>query len=309
MRFVFALTRYLRRLPNEKDSIYITHDIEPSLPILLTSSLRNQLITVRHGIGDYVRKKNDHLYFRHASIIAVYLALERYVLRHASKVIVVSELGLNHYLGKMRDMADKFVLIPTGIDCQKFRPLPDIDDIKRRNAVDPEEPCIFAAARLESEKGLDLLLNAFCRVLRKHPKATAIIAGQGSQERQLKSLAASLGIAQNVRFVGLATGTQLVELYNCADVVALTSYWEGFPVSCLEALACGKPLISTRVGEIPKILRDGETGYFCNSRDPDEYGHLLEMGWDKRRQMAPFCRAIAEEHSSQRMAKNLIDAI
>ena len=111
--------------------------------------------------------------------------------------------------------------------------------------------------RLSEEKGPEALLRALALC----PQAQADIAGTGPQMEQLQQLAQELGIADRVNFLGFLTGQPLTDaLHGCKAVVLPSQCYENCPYSAMEALACGKPVIGSRIGGIPEMVRDGETG-------------------------------------------------
>ena len=112
--------------------------------------------------------------------------------------------------------------------------------------------------RLSPEKGLATLLRAVA----KCPDVRLDIAGDGPQRAELEALSAQLGLGERVRFLGFMRGQPLTELVNGCKAVVLPSEWyENGPYSVMEALAAGKPVIGSRIGGIPEMVKDGLTGF------------------------------------------------
>ena len=82
----------------------------------------------------------------------------------------------------------------------------------------------------------------------------------------LKNLAGSLGITKRVNFVGSISQSELADFYRAADVLIFPSYYESFGLVALEAMASGTPVVASRVGGLPKLIRNGETGYLVPFR-------------------------------------------
>jgi glycosyltransferase involved in cell wall biosynthesis len=130
----------------------------------------------------------------------------------------------------------------------------------------PLRPRLLSARNLEPYYRVDVTLRAFARVRARYPEATLTVAGSGSQETALRRLAAGLG--GGVRFAGRVERDAVPALYDDADVFVNASVLDNQPVSVLEALAAGLPVVSTGVGDIPAMVRHGETGLLVPPEDP-----------------------------------------
>jgi glycosyltransferase involved in cell wall biosynthesis len=124
-------------------------------------------------------------------------------------------------------------------------------------------PALVFAGRLTAAKDLETLLRALADV----PAATLTIVGDGEERASLESLAAQLGVAERVRFLGARPRAEVLGLAAAADAVVLTSAWENFPHGLVEALAMGTPVVATRVGGVPEIVDDGVNGLLVSAGD------------------------------------------
>jgi glycosyltransferase involved in cell wall biosynthesis len=129
-------------------------------------------------------------------------------------------------------------------------------------------PTLLSTRTLEALYGVDNTLRAFARVRAHYPEATLIVAGFGPEEGRLRSLAASLGL-HGVRFVGRVEPEAMPRLYDEADIFLNSSVIDNQPLSVLEAFAAGLPVVSTGVGDLAALVRDGETGLLVPPADPD----------------------------------------
>ena len=111
------------------------------------------------------------------------------------------------------------------------------------------------------------------RLLKPRIDAKLLVIGgdEHSQEEiaRLKDMTCELGIASSVEFLGTAVQTRLPLYYSAADVSVVSSYYESFCLVILESLACGTPVVSTKVGVAPAVIRDGENGYLVNDNSPE----------------------------------------
>lgn len=156
-------------------------------------------------------------------------------------------------------------VIHNGIDISRMNPSFDIK--AKRLELGLSENCriIGTAARLNSIKNIPMMLRSFKLVLQKIPDCYLVIAGQGEDEENLKSMVQELGIADKVKFIGLRF--DLPEIYQLLEVFLLTSFSEGISVTLLEAMASGVPAVVTDVGGNREVVVDGETGFLVSVDD------------------------------------------
>ncbi len=174
-----------------------------------------------------------------------------------------------------------FQTIPMGVDTRLFQPAdgnpvrhPTVDDALR----------ILFVGRLIDWKGVDYLVKAVPRILTAFPKARLKIVGDGLEKAGLQRLASDLGIQKRVSFFGNIAHDELPAHYQQADVFVLPSCenkageTEGLGVVLLEAMACGVPVIGSRIGGIPQIITDGVTGLLAEPQDHNSLAsNLLKL--------------------------------
>jgi glycosyltransferase involved in cell wall biosynthesis len=132
-------------------------------------------------------------------------------------------------------------------------------------------PRLLSTRNLEHYYRVDNTLEAFARVKARYPEATLTVAGYGPEEYRLRRLAASLGV-DGVRFIGRVEPEAMPRLYDEADIFLNSSVLDNQPVSVLEAFAAGLPVVSTGVGDLAALVRDGETGLRVPTGDPGAMG-------------------------------------
>ncbi len=133
------------------------------------------------------------------------------------------------------------------------------------------EPYLLFFGRLSREKGVDVLLEAYASVWERLPHdMPLVVVGDGPERDALEALAREKGISERVRFAGFQTGRALNDYVERASLVIVSSRCrENYPYSIMEAFAYGTPVIGTRMGGIPELVSDGETGFLCECGDPD----------------------------------------
>ena len=171
--------------------------------------------------------------------------------------IGVADAHAEHLVQNERFPAEKVNTIYNGVDCDRFAPQ-DASAIRRELGIAADAPVVGILAALRPEKNHELFLAGAKEIRAAIPAAQFIVVGDGPKRQELEQLAADLGIADAVRFVG--SRSDVPALLAACDVVALTSHNEASPVSILEALACGVPVVASNVGSVRETVVDGETG-------------------------------------------------
>jgi glycosyltransferase involved in cell wall biosynthesis len=141
-------------------------------------------------------------------------------------------------------------------------PLPPRDRLRASFRIDG--PTLAFAGRLMAAKALDVAFEALAEV----DGVALLVAGDGPDRPALEIRAASLGLGARVRFLGAQPRGDVLSLFRAADAVLLSSAWENFPHTVVEALAVGTPVVATAVGGIPEVVRDGENGLLVPPGDP-----------------------------------------
>lgn len=157
---------------------------------------------------------------------------------------------------------------------------------------------IGTVARLYSEKGVDVLLKAFALVQKAAPNMHLLIVGDGVQKDYLQKQAAELGIADSCTWMGRLPRNEAMGCLNLMDVVVVPSRFEGFGLTAIEAMACGKPVVASRVDGLAEIIQDGVNGFLVSSEDVDGFSvHIVELAKDegKRKSIGAAARKCVEE--------------
>ncbi len=205
------------------------------------------------------------------------IANERQIARTADRVVCASRDELAQLARHYGVDPAKATVIPCGVDIGRFHPG---DGVSARKALGLEgKRVILFAGRLEPLKGVDILLRACGQLADDLDFALVIVGGDqhASKRRQaLEREAARLGIADRVRFDGSVPQDRLVDYYRAADVCVVPSFYESFGLVALEAMACGTPVVASRVGGLTATVRDGETGYLVNWHCPEPFAERVE---------------------------------
>lgn len=241
--------RLARRFSHWHADVIHTHDDRAHLYGTLAGRLARipRLIHTRHG-------RSPHLTRRQKLLVG---AASRWI----DHFVCVSEdiAGLSVQSGVR---ADRVRSICNGIDVQRFA----------YHGPQPGGPAVLVA-RLSPEKDIETLLRAVALVVRQDPDFRLEIAGDGPCMPSLRQSAASLGLDEYVRFLGQVR--DVPALLARAGMFVLSSLSEGISLTLLEAMASGLPIVATRVGGNPEVVRDGETGLLVPPENPDALAKTL----------------------------------
>jgi len=188
--------------------------------------------------------------------------------RRAAALVTVSE-ALKAALIHLGVESKKIHVLRNGVDTRLFQPA---DREAERARLKLTGTVLLMVGNLLALKGHDVVLGA----LREFSDARLLIIGEGREERNLKGLARALGIQDRVSFFGAMSQEDLAAYYRAADALVLASSREGWPNVLLESMACGTPVVSTRVGGTPEIVAAPEAGVLANERS--EHGIAEALG-------------------------------
>jgi glycosyltransferase involved in cell wall biosynthesis len=205
---------------------------------------------------------------------------------------------------------DRVVVIPNGVDTQRFNPDIHGEEIRRRLGVDRGKIVLFVGALTQWHryKGLEVLIQAMALMRDQVPEARLVIVGAGQLETEYRQLVSRHSLTSCVIFAGNVPDDELPKYYACSDMLALPSKdrSEGFGLTILEANATGKPAIGTTVGGIPSVIRDGYNGLLVPPNDPSALAEAIKKALsddDLLKRMGRNGRAFAERREWSIVAK------
>jgi teichuronic acid biosynthesis glycosyltransferase TuaC len=207
----------------------------------------------------------------------------RWTLRRANGIIAVSS-ALRDAMAALGLSKDKIHVIPNGVDTAQFRPIPATE--ARLLLHLPEGgPLLVSVGSLIEAKGHQLTIRAVALAGEQFPSLRLYIIGEGPYRAELEKLIKSLGLQARVQLVGKRPNEELPFWFSAAALSCLASSREGWPNVVTESLACGTPVIATRVGGIPEILNSPEMGTLVEQTSEDvAAGIVKSLGkeWDRQ---------------------------
>jgi glycosyltransferase involved in cell wall biosynthesis len=207
----------------------------------------------------------------------------------------------------------RVVGIPNGVDILRFRPPREDETAARTRWRFGARHVVLICGHLSDVKGHPTFLRAAARIAAELPGCAFLALGGETAQKgfraELERLARELGIAALVHFLGFRDDVPAI--IQAADVMALPSRDEGLPLAVLEAMACGRPVVSTPVGGVPEAITDGETGLLVQPDDPEALaGAVLRILRDTelaRRLGAAARRRVEKQFSLDRFAAQVVD--
>lgn len=206
----------------------------------------------------------------------------RFALNRADHIVGVSD-ALKREIVKLGIPGDKISVIPNGVDIKMFHP--ECKAKMRKTLSIPENrKAILSVGSLVPRKGFDILLTAFHRLLRDFGDIHLYIIGEGPSRTNLRRQIKELQLTAHVTLLGEIPNEALMTWYNAADVSCLASSREGWPNVIMESLACGTPVVATKVWGAPEILTSSEVGILVDASPESLHEGLaraLVTTWDR----------------------------
>src|SRR5574337_22889 len=180
--------------------------------------------------------------------------------------------------------AEKVVTVYSGIDPERAKAARDCRSIRMERGISPKTLVVGSVANIVPKKGYDVLIRAVAKARHEIDDLTCLIVGADERglQRELEQLGESLGLDGRLCFAGFQE--DIFPYLDAMDLFVLASVDEGFGIVLLEAMACGKPIVATRVDGPPEIVEDGRTGLLVPPKDPDAMAKaLVELLKDPKR--------------------------
>jgi glycosyltransferase involved in cell wall biosynthesis len=204
--------------------------------------------------------------------------VERELMASAHRIIAFSPHERDAMVRLYGADAERIQLVPGGVDLSLFRPL-DRQEARARLGLNGGK-VLLCVSRVEPLKGLELLVHTATQLETCQEVRVVVVGGDASKGREidrLRQLARDLKVDGVFDFVGRVDHQDLPLYYNAADVCVVPSYYESFGFAALESMACGTPVVASRVGGLSTIIQHGRTGYLKSWRCPEAFATSLEM--------------------------------
>ena len=211
------------------------------------------IISHNHSVYDYY---NTYYHF-----------VEWFLSLITDRIICVSDI-INRFANEtQRINSKKLITIHNGIVSEHTVSEKRTSGLRKELGIPVDHSVICTIAHMEEHKGIKYLLESASLLLQSRNDVSFLVVGEGALKEKLKILCADLKIEENVIFAG--ERGDIPEILSLTDIFVLPSLREGLPLTILEAMACGKPVIATNVGGIPEVVKDGVSGILISPKDPE----------------------------------------
>lgn len=274
----FDLHRLARWLKQADADIVHTHQYASNISGVLAARWARRPVII------------SHIHATHEWHTRTRAMLDRFDDRFRSGYVAISEAVRDAFM-QTTGLAcrDKIKILHNVVN---FSAKPDGEPALREKwAIPPDAPVVGSITRLVPVKGLDVLLRAAKLVISHKPETRFVLVGKGVLRDELVRQAAELGIEKNVIFTG--EQIRVADFYAMFDLFVLSSRSEGLGNVLLEAMQFGAPIVATRVGGVPELIHDGETGLLVESESPES----LAAGIEKMLADRDMARAFAAKAS------------
>lgn len=261
--------------------------IDLSLPFKLARIFCREKIDIVHthnaapwlygGIASRILNSKILFHTEHANLYGhdkKMMLAERYLSRITSRVIVDADKVGDFLVNTEKINRNKIELVFNGVDIDKYSNI-KINRVSKRLelGITPEQKLIGIVARLSRVKDHKNLLDAHSAIIKIIPEARLMIIGDGELRVELENYSEAKGLKNHVIFLG--TRSDIPELLKILDVFVLCSTSEGLPVTILEAMAAGLPIVATNVGGNPEVIVDNHSGFLVPAKNPQKLAETI----------------------------------
>jgi 1,2-diacylglycerol 3-alpha-glucosyltransferase len=239
------------------------------------------------------------------------------VIRHAARWFSATSTNLGdrvvvpspkfHRLLLEQKVKKPIHIIPNGIDLSQFKMAKNPGSFRKRLGLKSNTPLLLSVGRVDPEKRLDFLIEAFTRMAVRCPTAHLVFAGDGSSRKKLEEQAAATKFSDRIHFLGMVKRDELPDLLHDATVFLSASTTEVHPISVIEAIASGLPLVAVDDEAFEGMIVEGENGHLT-PLDLDTYADTLEKLVIDSERLARFGKRsleLSEKYSIESQVRTL----
>lgn len=271
------------------------------IPVVTTEHNQPDVITDPLHMPGFVKKPVDAL-------------LSAYFVNRQSKsdfVTMPTKQAIdNLILSRGKEFNVPVAAVSNGVDLANFKPGKVSDKIYKKYEIPKDRPIVLYVGRVDPEKKVGLIIDAFKKAREKVPKALLIVVGDGVDKSRLERKVKEEGISENVRFLGRVLPPDLYELYKIGSLFATASEIETQGIVLIEAAATGLPLIAVDKGAVGEVCISNKNGYLCQPGNVVEIGDAMVkiLSDDKlREKFSQNSIKIASEHDFERTLDKFIN--
>jgi len=305
--FTLKISSYLRRNKDTIDIINIHLTLIGAILVILNRGLRKKMVYMC-VIGQWTLPES-----RLTTLERVQLFVDSFLMRRVAKVIALNDSAKDIFTQKVKIKPDNVVVVPVGVDTNLFNDDIEVGDTVKRYGLEGKHIVLFVG-RLAKIKGVAYLIKAAGIIVNEFGYKDILFVLVGPHEfdatekplgiKKILSLIGQLQVEKYVMLTGSIPSEDVRMLYTACDIFVLPSLAEGDPLVILEAMASGKPVIATKIGGIPKKVRDGWNGFLIDPADERQLAEKIKYLIDnpeERQRMGENSRRYTEEEFDWRI--------
>ena len=247
---------------------------------------------------------------------------EQQIIREADYIIAATQAEEDQLKTLYGADVSKLTIIPPGVDISHFYPIP-ADEAKAFVGTPPNEQMILFVGRIEPLKGVETLMRAIALMRQKGvtceiPHYLTVIGGDpdigqrkmNAEMARLKRLCGELGVCDLVLFLGKRSQDMLPYYYSAAELLVMPSHYESFGLVALESMACGTPVVASRVGGLAFLVQDGVNGYSVPDGDAEALSEKITdllRDPEKRADLGRQATAYAQDYAWEKISRRIAD--
>ncbi len=209
----------------------------------------------------------------------------------------------NLILSRKKEFKVPVAAVSNGVDLSNFKPGKTSDEIYEKYKIRKNVPTVVYVGRVDPEKKVGLVVDAFSKVLEKLPEAQLVVVGDGVDRLRIEQNVKKLGVLKSIRILGRVLQPDLYELYRVGDVFATASEIETQGIVLIEAAATGLPLIAVNAGAVSEVCITGKNGFLCEPKDVDGIAESMYKILSDKELQKKYSKAsleIASEHDLEK---------
>lgn len=268
---------------------------------MILYSVIKQVLNFKKGWVNLGKTLISSLFY---SIFMEYPLLTKSLLIISPSADVANVLASRPFIGR-----DKIKVISYGIDLNKFVPSESQRKATRKALkLDDQDKVILFLSLISRQKGADIAIRAIKKLLLKNEKIKLILGGDGEYLPEAIDLANRLGISDKVIFPGFISNKDTSDYYNAADIFIFpTLRFESFGIVLAEAMACGKPVVASKIGSIPDVIDDGVNGILVPSGDYSKLAEKIDLLLNDKRISQELSENAKKKAHSKFGIKRMVD--
>ena len=229
---------------------------------------------------------------------AVAKLIERYSIRRIPNIIVETK-SIKYLISSMTN--SNIYVVPDGVEYERIQQI----------STNPSKTSdILFVGRLHRINGVDILIDAIHSIVKLNFDLNVCIIGSGKEENELKSNVKKLDLEKYIKFIGFVSENEKYQYFKASKIVVIPCRWSLLPITMLEAMACGKPVIASNVAGIPDVVEDGEMGFLFESENVEDLANkIIKLLKDEklRNKMGELSRERAKEYGWDKIAKRIVE--